>query len=148
MTSDSTDTRTLTGGCMCGAVRYEVRDFPAGKEIDGILCHCKKMNTMLSFNVQGARKNLHVVQGEPKTWEDPNADSGKPITRAFCGTCGTALWSTPESAPEVVFVKAGALDQINEVKPKAEIVSRGINGQLNGVDGWLICHIVASMLNI
>lgn len=101
------------------------------------------MNTMLSYNVQGVRKNLHVVEGEPKvrphslivslcpltvsnsddqTWVDKNADSGKPITRAFCGTCGTALWSAPDSAPDVVFIKAGALDQIDEVKPKVEIV--------------------------
>ncbi|KAJ9103043.1 hypothetical protein QFC20_004852 [Naganishia adeliensis] len=134
MVSESSQTRTLTGGCMCGAVRYEVRDFPAGEDdgIDGVLCHCKtcqKMNTMLSYNVQGVRQNLHVVTGEPKTWVDDNADSGKPITRAFCGTCGTALWSAPDSAPEVVFVKAGALDQIDEVKPKVEIVSSGINNE-------------------
>ncbi|GHJ85176.1 hypothetical protein NliqN6_1578 [Naganishia liquefaciens] len=124
MSTATKDTRTLTGRCMCGEVEYEVRDFPAGKSIDGTICHCKtcrKMNTMLSYNVRGERKNLHVTKGEPKSWTDTTALSGKTIKRMFCPTCGSALYSCPESAPEVVFLKAGALDQIDEVVPRAEI---------------------------
>lgn len=59
-----------------------------------------------------------------QSWTDTTALSGKPIKRLFCPTCGSALVSCPDSAPEVVFIKAGTLDQIDEVVPKVEVVSR------------------------
>lgn len=59
-----------------------------------------------------------------QAWTDTTALSGKPIKRMFCPTCGSALFSCPDSAPEVVFIKAGTLDQIDEVVPKVEVVSR------------------------
>lgn len=68
-----------------------------------------------------------------QAWADTTALSGKPIHRSFCPTCGSALFSCPDSAPEVAFIKAGALDQIDEVVPKAEIVSREVSLRLENV---------------
>lgn len=55
-------------------------------------------------------------------YEDFHADSGKRIVRHFCGDCGSALYSYPDSMPDKVFVKAGSLDQLDRVVPKVEIV--------------------------
>jgi hypothetical protein len=171
MSTESGDTRTLTGSCMCGEVRYEVRDFPAGKTIDGTICHCKVSPFFNPFDdlvliirvidmpkaeydavVQragrtqepacrpGRAKGTSVVHrafsslipsSTDQVWTDTTALSGKHINRAFCGTCGSALYALPESAPEIVFLKAGTLDVIDEVVPKAELVSGC--GRLDGV---------------
>jgi hypothetical protein len=61
-----------------------------------------------------------------QVWTDNTALSGKPINRSFCGTCGSSLYSCPDSLPEVVFIKAGSLDLIDEVVPKAEVVSNDL----------------------
>lgn len=57
-----------------------------------------------------------------QTYEDNSADSGSRIVRAFCGDCGSGLYSTPDSIPGKIFVKAGSLDEAERVVPKSEIV--------------------------
>lgn len=59
-----------------------------------------------------------------QSYEDNSADSGKTITRMFCKACGSGIYSRPDSIPDKLFLKAGTLDDMSQVRPNTEIVSR------------------------
>ena len=49
------------------------------------------------------------------------AGSGNDIGRAFCGTCGSPLWSATTDGTPFLPVKAGALDDPSDLKPTSEV---------------------------
>ncbi len=81
----SNDTK-MTGGCMCGAVRYETTGDPFGV----IHCHChscRKHNGGPIVTLAGFKSGQVTFEGdERKIYE-----SSPGVGRAFCGKCGTPL---------------------------------------------------------
>lgn len=98
-----------TGGCLCGAIRYEVTT--ATDSI--IICHCqhcqKASGAGASANIALLEKQLVFTRGEAKIYRD-TADSGTPLRRAFCAECGSSLYSMRENAMDRLVLKAGTLD--------------------------------------
>jgi hypothetical protein len=96
------------GGCRCGAIRYEVTAEPMAV----MDCHCRDCQ----YASGGGFSTVAVIpaaafkltKGTPQRFS-VTGDSGQQITRAFCGTCGTPLFSVP-AAGEIWVVKAGSLD--------------------------------------
>ena len=77
----------ITGGCLCGRVRYTVTGEPA---FSG-LCHCRNCQryTGSAFEALIAFPAASIsVQGELKTYDD-TGDSGQPVHRRFCPNCGS-----------------------------------------------------------
>ena len=113
-------TRTLSGRCLCGYVRYEY----AGEVGDANYCHCLdcRRTTGSAFNigVRAHAKALHVVSGRVKGYTK-TADSGNEITREFCPECGSPLFTRSPAHPEFVFIKAGSLDDPEMVRPTHQI---------------------------
>jgi hypothetical protein len=105
-----------TGGCACGAIRYEI----SGEPIFSNDCQCldcqKKSGTghgsYLTF--LGSAKH----EGEAKHW-DMVGDSGNVKTRAFCPTCGSPVYVTYRATPDVLTIHAGSLDDPSRYKPQA-----------------------------
>lgn len=99
----------ITGGCLCGATRYECSDDagPAG------YCHCSDCRrvTGSAFNVsvRFETRAFRIVSGEPKGFTK-TADSGRELTRHFCTECGSPLFTSSPHHPDHVYVKAGSLD--------------------------------------
>lgn len=96
----------LTGGCLCGAVRFE---------IDGILgpitcCHCSQCRrTSGSAYVAAASVDegcFRVTEGRDLVSEYESSPQSR---RAFCTRCGSQLWGRHAAYP-VVRVRAGGLD--------------------------------------
>lgn len=104
-----------TGGCLCGAVRFEVR----GQWITAGYCHCRRCQgrtgTGSSVNALVAARDVVVTQGtdEVRAWRPP--DTGYP--KSFCGRCGAHLFSGVPGGPEVVGVRFGALDDDPGIAP-------------------------------
>jgi len=104
----------LTGGCMCGAVRYEISEPLAGAGY----CHCtrcqRRSGTAASANGHVRRGSLRVTQGEDRirTWRP---DDGFP--KAFCGECGSALFALHPEDERVVGVRLGTIDGDPGVRP-------------------------------
>ena len=105
----------LTGGCLCGAVRFEISEplRSAG------YCHCTRCQrrTGAAASAQGGivPGSLRWVSGEEliKTWWPPDG-----FGKAFCGECGSALCSRdPEKPDEVFAVRLGAFDGDPGVRP-------------------------------
>jgi hypothetical protein len=96
-----------TGGCLCGAVRYEVR----GALRNVVNCHCIECQRWHgNFGAYAAARAVDVViEGAGVRWVvSPASDRG--ARRAFCGECGSSLfWQEPGG--ETISVAAGSLDR-------------------------------------
>jgi hypothetical protein len=109
----------VTGGCLCGAVRYQITTAP----ITTRTCWCRVCQY---FGAGGATVNACfptealTVQGETTDYQSVAA-SGNRMHRRFCPRCGTHLFSAAEARPHLVFVRVGSLDDPEIAKPVATI---------------------------
>jgi hypothetical protein len=110
----------LTGGCLCGAIRYAIAAPIAALRA----CHCthcqKNTGTGMSVNAVVASKDFAITQGTPKRFTT-TADSGRTLMRHFCGDCGSPLYAYRQVSPERYVVKAGTLDDPSGLKITAHI---------------------------
>ena len=105
----------LTGGCNCGAVRFQVTEPLLGASY----CHCRRCQrrtgAAASPNAQVAPGSFRILAGEDrlKAWRP---DDG--WEKWFCGDCGSHLFSRDPDAPETVGVRMGAFDADPGVRPR------------------------------
>ena len=111
---------THTGGCLCGAIRYEI----TGEPVRAAHCHCDECRraTGSSFATVAFFKeeDVKVIQGTPKQFFHP-ADSGNTMTKEFCGNCGSHFLSGGPGYEGLEFIKAGTLDDASWAVPQAHI---------------------------
>lgn len=100
----------VTGGCQCGAVRYQCTAEPLAL----FVCHCrecrKQSGSAFGMSLQVPRDSLTVISGQPKFWSR-SSDSGRRLNCAFCENCGTRVWHEPEEPTGTATIKAGSLDE-------------------------------------
>jgi hypothetical protein len=109
----------LTGGCLCGRVRYTVD----GEPVFSGVCHCRNcqrytgsaFETLIGFQAGSVR-----VQGELRTYDDM-ADSGQLLHRRFCPNCGSGVVAEADSLPGVTVVLAGTLDDPTAFRPTIDL---------------------------
>ncbi len=81
-----TDPKQLTGGCMCGAVRYEIAGEPF--MVNHCHCHsCRKHNGAAVVTLAGFKVDQVKFIGEPRKFYESTPGAN----RAFCSNCGTPL---------------------------------------------------------
>jgi hypothetical protein len=108
---------TRSGGCLCGAVRYEARWPP----LMVATCSCKncqkQAGSALSIIAVLPRDGLSVT-GELTTYND-HGETGNDVLRRFCGRCGSpVITDTPAAAEQgIIFIKAGTLDEASDLAP-------------------------------
>lgn len=109
----------LEGGCLCGAVRYSALGPPM---IVGN-CYCvdcrKSSGTSYCTHVAVGADGFELT-GEVSRF-DKAADSGNVVTRCFCGTCGSAVYSTNSGMPGMTFVRASSLDDLDAIEPQMTV---------------------------
>ena len=109
----------VKGSCLCGSITFE---FEAEPVLTGI-CHCrhcrKQSGGAFSINLAVPRAALKIEGRTLKTFRDL-AESGQPVQRLFCGTCGSPIVSYSEGLPGVAFIKAGTLEDTSWLKPTME----------------------------
>lgn len=110
---------TMTGGCLCGAVRYECSvDSP----VAGI-CHCthcqKTSGSAFSVNVFVQSETVKMTGGIGEYAD--TAESGRKVVRKFCKTCGSSLASEAEAFPGMLIIKAGTLDDRSGLRPGVQV---------------------------
>ena len=105
----------LTGGCLCGGVRWELREPP----ISAGYCHCtrcqRRTGTAASAQARIAPGSLTILQGEDliKTFAPPDG-----FEKLFCSNCGSALWSRNPKNHEVMAMRLGSFDGDPGVRPE------------------------------
>jgi hypothetical protein len=103
----------LTGGCNCGAVRFEITEPLVGS----LYCHCtrcqRRTGAAASANARTAPGAFRLLQGAEQLGRWVPED-GSP--KAFCTSCGSAIYS--ETGGGVFGVRLGALDHDPGIRPQ------------------------------
>jgi hypothetical protein len=110
------------GGCSCGAVRYRLTTDPLFVHC----CHClncqRQTGSAFVVNLLIESDRVELVAGAPQTVDVPRDDGSKQkIYR--CPECQVAVFSD-HGRPEVLFVRAGTLDDPAGVRPDVHIYTR------------------------
>lgn len=109
-------TRTMKGGCLCGAVTYEA----AGAPLIVGHCHCidcrKTSGTGHGTHVM-VREDAVRIDGALSCYESLS-DSGNVVKRFFCPVCGAAIHSTNAAMPGLTALRASSLDDPDQVTPQ------------------------------
>lgn len=105
----------LTGGCLCGEVRYVV---------DAVVerlaaCYCTDCQRMTgaggSINALVPATAFRVVKGQTRVFTK-KADSGADLHRHFCGECGSWIYNPMGGDPDYLVLKAGTFDRHDGMK--------------------------------
>lgn len=111
----------LTGGCQCGACRYEIAAAPRG----AYTCHCtacqNHTGSAFSMAVVVDEADFRMTRGELKPIER-KGDSGRTVTRLVCPDCGSWICNGPR--PDGRRVRVGTLDDTSWVKPTMHFWTR------------------------
>jgi hypothetical protein len=106
----------LEGGCLCGAVRFEV----SAPFVSAMYCHCthcqKRTGTGSSVSGRVPREGFRLVQGAEALRSFQPAEG---IPKVFCERCGSHLFAGEPLADELVAIRLGALEGDPGIRPSA-----------------------------
>ena len=107
----------ITGGCMCGATRFEISAPLPG----ALYCHCKRCQrrTGTAFSVTAVTQpgSFAIVEGRESVGTYDPGDGG--WLKSFCRECGSQLYTTHADNPDLIAVRMGALDEDPGIRPGA-----------------------------
>ena len=105
-----------SGGCQCGAIRYELREAPFGIWA----CHCgqcrKQTGSAFGLSMGVAIDALVFTQGTPAVWTR-HTDSGHELDCHFCPACGSRILHRRHEHGGRQTLKPGTLDDTSWVVP-------------------------------
>ena len=98
---------TMNATCLCGSIQIEI----SGKLGPVVYCHCsrcrKANGTAFGANADVRRKYWTLAAGADLLRE---FESSPGVFRAFCGRCGSPVYSRRAANPDIVRVRLGILD--------------------------------------
>jgi hypothetical protein len=113
----------LTGGCLCGSIRYAITEAPQL----AYTCHCRDCQKLTSSAFSMAivvRDEAFQLMGiEPRSLQ-AIADSGRIKTRWVCPDCGTWICGASTADTGLRRVRAGTLDDTSWLRPTAHFWTR------------------------
>ncbi|MEO6928849.1 MAG: GFA family protein [Casimicrobiaceae bacterium] len=111
----------VRGSCHCGEIAYT-----ASVEADGVtICHCtdcqKLSGGAYRVTVRAAAEGFSLLSGKPKSYIK-TAQSGAKRVQAFCGTCGSPVYShAAEGVVTSYGLRLGGIDQRHQLRPRKQI---------------------------
>lgn len=104
----------LTGGCNCGAVRFDVSE----PLFNARYCHCtrcqRRTGTAASASASVVPGSFRILSGEEqlRAWRPDDGHE-----KWFCGACGSAIFTRDPADPSRVGVRLGAIDGDPGIRP-------------------------------
>jgi hypothetical protein len=109
-----TEPHPITGGCLCGAVRYRA----SGASITSRACWCRDCQY---FAAGGATLNVMFRADEVRVEGELTDYVSNRMHRRFCPACGVHVFSAGEARPDLVIVRIGTLDDPDQIAPVSSI---------------------------
>jgi hypothetical protein len=113
----------LTGGCQCGALRYEITQPP----LMIYNCHCTNCRKIgggaFATPITVLEATFAFTQGTPHTYEW-KSDAGNTRFGWLCPTCGSRIAHGQTPSSSVLSVRSGTLDDSSWVEPVGDIWTR------------------------
>ena len=103
------------GGCLCGAVRYRVKNQPLRASI----CHCRncQRRTGSAFGIGAYFRESDIeLEGELSTYEYRSDETGRWLKMQFCLSCGNTVTWTAEALAGLRAIAGGSFDDPNWLK--------------------------------
>jgi hypothetical protein len=107
----------FSGGCACGAVRYDIAAAP----VRGFQCQCRDCQK----DCGGGHASVLVfpraafsVTGELREIAR-TSDRGAIKRKGFCPACGAPIYNKPDKVPDMIGIYVGSLDDASSFKPQA-----------------------------
>lgn len=126
MSKDETGHR---GGCLCGAVSFEIR----GALRQALVCHCRmcqQTHGVPAAYTAAAQSALHLTDTRGLKWY-----SSSPVARrGFCGVCGASLFWERIGA-DTISIACGSLEPPSGVKIVGHIFMSGKGDYYEVTDG-------------
>ena len=114
MSETTEPTLPITGGCLCGGVRFEVSE----PFVEAHYCHCtrcqRRTGTAYSASAAPAPGAFRVTAGEDLLRTYSPADGWHKV---FCGVCGGHVYSRSHLDPDAIGVRMGAIDGDPGIRP-------------------------------
>ena len=108
----SSELTTLTGGCLCGGVRYQI----IGPRRDIINCHCencRRTHGHIAAYTSVRKSDLDLTNEQTLQWYH---DESPDTWRGFCNRCGASLFWDAHDGRNKMSVSAGSLDNSGELQ--------------------------------
>ena len=109
----------IEGGCHCGFITYEAEVDPDSVGI----CHCTDCQTLTGsayrVTVASRRQGFKLLTGQPRIYVK-TAESGTRRAHGFCPECGTPIYATSVTDPQVYGIRVGTTRQRNELQPRKQ----------------------------
>lgn len=113
----------IDGQCHCGAIAFEAEVDPASMSI----CHCTDCQTLsgspFRATIRAPAESFRLTRGTPTTYVK-TAESGNRRRQAFCGTCGTPLYTSDLENTATYGLRAGTITQRAAFTPQKQIWHR------------------------
>jgi hypothetical protein len=110
----------FSGGCACGAVRYECSADP----LFVTNCHCRDCQrasgSAFASVLLVPKAAFTLTKGTPK-YHRVTADSGNLVDRGFCPECGSPVLVTVLQNPQFTEIQAASLDDPSWVQPRIDM---------------------------
>jgi hypothetical protein len=109
----------ISGGCACGAIRYECNADP----VIMLNCHCRdyqRASGSAYAAVVVVPKSAIAMRGEPRYYKVVG-NAGNAIERGFCPACGSQVTAKLERLPDVLALQAGSLDDPSVHRPTMDV---------------------------
>ena len=103
---------TFSGGCQCGAVRYELLERPTGAH----LCHCRMCQKQFG-NFYAALASVPKAKLRITRDQMANFHSSAEVRRGFCKDCGTPMTYDP-IAGDTISIAIPTLDDYSQIVPE------------------------------
>ena len=107
----------MTGGCLCGGVRYEIM----GRLRDVVVCHCsrcRRSHGHVAAYSACASEDLVLVRDDTLRWYETDGRA-----YGFCSECGARLFWRADGRP-TISVAAGTLEQPTGIRVVAQIYTQ------------------------
>ncbi len=119
----------MQGGCLCGAVRFEVSQPP----LLTFVCHCRDCQKMsaapYSLAAAFAADAFRLVRGAPEILRR----AGSRRQHAYCAACHCGIYAQVDGTEARVNLRAPLFDDTSWIVPQAEVMTRDALP-------WALCH--------
>lgn len=110
----------FTGRCQCEEIAYRV----TGESLALFICHCtdcqRQSASAFGMALWVTHSAVTLLSGELKTWTRLTP-SGREMHCQFCPTCGSRIFHSLTDQPEIISIKPGTLDDVQQLEPVGHI---------------------------